>query len=75
MAVRSEETGIPLWMKPNLTIREAAIYSGIGEQSLRELVASDDTSFSFYIGKKCLINRRLLDEYIESLCRGGRPGQ
>lgn len=72
MAVRAEDENlrIPLWLKPNLTVREAAAYSGIGEQSLRELVASGETSFSFYIGKKCLINRELLDEYIKSLCRG-----
>ena len=70
MAARAEDLSIPIWLKPNLTIREAAAYSGIGEQSLRELVDSSDTSFSFHVGKKCLINRKLLDEYIESLCRG-----
>ena len=62
--------GVPLWMKPNLTIKEAAMYSGIGEQSIRELVASGETGFSFFVGKKCLINRELFDEHIKCLCSG-----
>ena len=61
---------VPVWHKANLTIKEAAAYSGIGENSLRELAKQDNACFCFCIGKKLMFNRRLLDEYIESICRG-----
>ena len=60
---------VPIWIKPNLSIKEAAAYSGIGEVSLRELVASGDAKISFCVGRKILINRILLDEYVKNLCK------
>ncbi len=68
-----QETGtalnVPIWIKPNLSIKEAAAYSGIGEVSLRELVASGEANISFNVGRKILINRDLLDDYVKKLCR------
>lgn len=60
---------VPIWLKPNLSIKEAAAYSGIGEVSLRELVASGEANISFCVGRKILINRDLLDEYVKKLCK------
>ena len=60
---------VPIWIKPNLSIKEAAAYSGIGEVSLRELVASGEAKISFCVGRKILINRNLLDEYVKNLCK------
>ncbi len=60
---------VPIWIKPNLSVKEAAAYSGIGEISLRELIASGEANISFCVGRKILINRDLLDEYVKKLCK------
>ena len=65
------KSDIPVWHKSCLTIKEAAAYSNIGEHSIRELVATGKTDFSFYAGTKMLINRELFDEYIKRSCRQG----
>ena len=56
---------VPIWEKSNLTREEAAAYSGIGINKLREISNEPGCSFVFFIGKKRLFKRRLLDEYIE----------
>lgn len=56
---------VPIWEKSNLTLEEAAAYSGIGINKLREISNELGCSFVFFIGKKRLFKRRLLDEYIE----------
>ena len=33
---------VPIWEKVNLTLEEAAIYFGIGQNKLRELTNSDN---------------------------------
>lgn len=59
-------TSCPLWAKLNLTIKEAAEYSNIGENRLRELVDSPNCIFALSVGnKKKLIKRRLFEQYIE----------
>lgn len=54
---------IPLWEKLNLTIEEAAIYSNIGENKLRELVEEVDCPFVIYIGKKRVIKRKEFEKW------------
>lgn len=56
---------IPIWEKSNLTLEEAAAYSGIGINKLRKLTDSETCQFVLWIGSKRLIKRRKLDEYIE----------
>ena len=53
---------IPIWEKSNLTLEEAAAYSGIGINKLRSL--SDN---EHWVGSKRLIKRRKLDEYTERM--------
>ena len=57
---------VPIWEKSNLTLEEAAAYSGIGIKKLRQLTDSDDCRFVLWIGSKRLIKRKKLDEYIDS---------
>jgi len=38
---------IPIWEKSNLTLEEAAAYSGIGINKLRELTNSKDCRFGY----------------------------
>lgn len=56
---------IPIWEKSNLTLEEAAAYSGIGVNKLRKLTDSEQCCFVLWIGSKRLIKRKKLDEYIE----------
>ena len=56
---------VPIWEKSNLTLEEAAVYSGIGINKLRKMTDREDCTFVLWIGTKRLIKRRMLDEYIE----------
>jgi len=56
---------VPIWEKSNLTLEEAAAYSGIGINKLRELSNRDDCEFVLWVGSKRLIKRRLLDQFLE----------
>ena len=56
---------IPIWEKANLTIEEAAAYSNIGENKLREITEDNDCKFVLWVGRKRLIKRKLFDEYME----------
>ena len=56
---------VPIWEKSNLTLEEAAAYSGIGINKLRQLTDKEDCEFVLWVGTKRLIKRKMLDEYIE----------
>ena len=56
---------IPIWEKSNLTLEEAAAYSGIGINKLRDLTNDQNCRFVLWVGNKRLIKRRLFDQYIE----------
>ena len=58
---------VPIWEKSNLTLEEAAAYSGIGINKLRSLSDKEDCEFVLWIGTKRLIKRKKLDEYIEKV--------
>jgi len=56
---------VPIYEKLNLTIEEAAEYSNIGQNKLRELTADERCTFVLWVGNKRLIKRRMFDAYIE----------
>lgn len=56
---------IPIWEKSNLSLEEAAAYSGIGINKLREITNEDRCKFVLCVGNKRLIKRRLFDQFIE----------
>lgn len=58
---------IPFWLKSNLTVEEAAAYSGVGRNKLRELTDNEQCSFVLWVGSKRLIKRRLLDEFLDNM--------
>ena len=58
---------IPIWEKSNLTLEEAAAYSGIGINKLRKPTESEQCSFVLWNGTKRLIKRRKLDEYMDRM--------
>lgn len=56
---------IPVWEKMNLTIEEAAAYSNIGLNRIRELSNGDNCPFVLWVGKKRLIKRKKFQEFME----------
>ena len=58
---------IPFWLKSNLTVDEAAAYSGVGRNKLRELTDDERCSFVLWVGNKRLIKRRMLDEFLDNM--------
>lgn len=57
---------IPLWEKSNLTLEEAAAYTGIGINKLRELSNDEHCDFVLWVGGKRLLKRRKIDKYLEN---------
>ena len=58
---------VPVWEKSNLTLEEAAAYSGIGINRLRKLSDDERCPFVLWVGAKRLIKRKKLDEYTERM--------
>ena len=54
---------IPIWEKANLTLEEAAAYSGIGAGKLREITNDRNCNFVLWVGNKRLIKKRLFDKF------------
>ncbi len=56
---------VPIWEKSALTLEEAAAYSGIGINKIRELTNARDCDFVLWVGNKRLIKRKRFDRFIE----------
>lgn len=56
---------IPIWEKSNLTLEEAAAYSGVGINKIRQLTNSEKCEFVLWVGSKRLIKRKKFEEYLE----------
>ena len=61
------ECTVPIYQKAALTLEEAAQYSNIGVNKLREITNDAKCTFVFYVGSKRLIKRKLFDQYIERI--------
>lgn len=57
---------VPVWEKSNLTVEEAAAYSGIGVNKIKDLSNDEKCPFVLWNGTKRLIKRKLFDTYLES---------
>lgn len=56
---------VPIWEKLNLTIEEAAAYSGVGINKIREMMKEKDCDFVLKVGiKKNLIKRSKFEHYL-----------
>lgn len=56
---------VPIWQKTNLTVEEAAAYSGIGISKIKQLTSDSSCDFVLWNGNKRLIKRKRFDEYID----------
>lgn len=64
---KREKPSVPIKDKLNLTIEEAAAYSGISERVLRNRLADRNYDFILKNGTKTLIKRRPFERYLESV--------
>lgn len=55
---------IPVWEKITMTVEEAAEYSSIGINKIRELSSDPRCNFVIYVGKKRLIKRKEFEKFI-----------
>ena len=53
---------VPIWEKAALTLEEAAAYTSIGINKLRELTNNPRCEFVIYVGRKRLIKRKNLEK-------------
>ena len=60
-----KENDIPIWEKKCLTLEEAAAYSGIGRNKLRELSQQKNCPFAIWLGGKLYIIREKLDDFTD----------
>lgn len=64
--MRKQITEVPIWQKITLTMEEAAEYSNVGINKIRELTDIPGCTFVVFVGKKRLIKRKEFERYIES---------
>ena len=57
---------VPIWQKITLTMEEAAEYSNVGINKIRQLSDSPGCTFVVFVGKKRLIKRKEFERYIEA---------
>ena len=60
-----KELELPVWQKMNLSVEEAAAYTGICKTKLREMSDEEDCPFVLWNGAKRLFKRKKLEEYLE----------
>ena len=56
---------VTVWEKANLTLEEAAAYSNVGINRLREISDEKGCPFVLWVGKKRLIKRKLFEAFLE----------
>lgn len=56
---------VPIHLKMNLTIKEAAEYSNIGINKLDSILKEPNCPFVLYVGTRKLVKRKAFEEYIQ----------
>lgn len=59
-----EKCLVPVWEKMTLTVDEAAAYSNIGINKIRNMADEPRCPFVVYVGKKRLIKRKEFEKYV-----------
>ncbi len=60
-----ETSGVPIWEKINLTVKEAAEYSNIGINKIDNMLNNPMCTFVLHVGKKRLVKRKEFEKYLE----------
>ncbi len=64
METQKKKFTIPIWQKWLLTLEEAAQYTGLGNQKLRDISNDDGCNFVLWNGSKRMLKRTRLEEYL-----------
>lgn len=56
---------VPIWEKAILTLEEAAAYTGIGVQKLRDISSDERCEFVLWNGTKRMFKRKKLEAYLD----------
>lgn len=62
---KEKENEVPIWEKTNISLEEAADYTGIGVNKLREISDKEDCNFVLWVGGKRLLKRKKLEEFLD----------
>ena len=65
MKTKKNNEAVPIWEKAYLTLVEAAEYTGIGINKLREVSDQPCSDFTLWVGNRRLLNRKKLEEYLD----------
>ncbi len=60
---------IPLNEKYLLTVSEVMVYTGIGENNVRQMLNNPSNNIAVYQGRKILANRRRLEMFLDNQTR------
>lgn len=64
----SKKYNVPIWKKINLSVEEAAAYSHLGENRIREELSSEYCTFCLKVGKsKKLVKRKEFELWCQSM--------
>ena len=56
---------VPIWERTLLTVGEAADYTGIGQNRLRNIAATPRTNLVVWIGSRMMFKRKKLEEFLD----------
>lgn len=60
-----ETSGVPIWEKINLTVKEAAEYSNIGINRIDNMLNNPMCTFVLHVGRRRLVKRKEFEKYLE----------
>ena len=61
----AEAERVPIHLKMNLTIKEAAEYSNIGINKIDSMLRSPNCPFVLFVGTRKLVKRKEFEQYIQ----------
>lgn len=62
--MKNDANHVPIYLKMNLTSKEAAEYSNIGINKIDSMLRTPNCPFVLYVGTKKLVKRKEFEEYI-----------
>jgi len=63
--LKNEGNLVPVWEKALLTLTEAAEYSNVGINKLRDITNDENCPFVLFVGSKRLIKRKPFEAFLE----------
>ena len=64
MTTEDKRNAVPIWERVTLTLEEAAAYTGIGINKLREMSDQKNCEYVMWVGNRRMLKRKKLEEYL-----------